>query len=124
MVILFAAGNSNDDTDRDNYVSSEFVIGVAASTNFDTRAGYSRFGSAVSISAPSSGGSLGITTTDLSGAGGYSSGNFTGSFGGTSSACPLAAGIAALWLLARRARRSPASGRALRGRPGAMLPPP
>jgi hypothetical protein len=98
MVILFAAGNSNDDTDRDNYVSSQFVIGVAASTNFDTRAGYSRFGSAVSISAPSSGGSLGITTTDLSGAGGYSSGNFTGSFGGTSSACPLAAGIAALML--------------------------
>lgn len=98
MVILFAAGNSNDDTDRDNYVSSEFVIGVAASTNFDTRAGYSRFGSAVSISAPSSGGSLGITTTDLSGSGGYSSGNFTGSFGGTSSACPLAAGIAALML--------------------------
>lgn len=98
MVIFFAAGNSNDDTVHDNYVSSEFVVGVAASTNFDTRAGYSRFGQAVSIAAPSSGGSLGITTTDLSGAGGYSSGNFTGSFGGTSSACPLAAGVAALML--------------------------
>ena len=98
MVIFFAAGNSNDDTVHDNYVSSEFVVGVAASTNFDTRAGYSRFGQAVSIAAPSSGGSLGITTTDLSGAGGYSSGNFTGSFGGTSSACPLAAGVAALVL--------------------------
>jgi len=98
MVILFAAGNSNDDTDLDNYVSSEFVIGVSASTNFDVRAGYSRFGRAVSIAAPSSGGSLGITTTDLTGTGGYSTGNVTGAFGGTSSACPLAAGVAALVL--------------------------
>lgn len=100
MVIFFAAGNSSDDTDRDNYVSYAGVVGVAASTNFDTRAGYSRFGRAVSIAAPSSGGSLGITTTDLTGPGGYSSGNFTANFGGTSSACPLAAGTAALVLSA------------------------
>lgn len=100
MVILFAAGNSNDNTNLDNYVSSDFVVGVSASTNFDVRAGYSRFGQAVSIAAPSNGGSLGITTTDLSGPSGYSSGNFTANFGGTSSACPLAAGVAALVLSA------------------------
>jgi subtilisin family serine protease len=98
-VIFFAAGNSNDDTDRDNYVSYSKVIAVAATTNFDTRAAYSRFGRAVSISAPSSGGSLGITTTDVTGSGGYNAaGDFTNAFGGTSSASPLAAGVAALML--------------------------
>jgi subtilisin family serine protease len=97
-VIFFAAGNSNDDTVHDNYISYSKVVAVAASTNFDMRAGYSRFGRAISIAAPSNGGSLGITTTDVTGAGGYSSGDFTPAFGGTSSACPLAAGVAALVL--------------------------
>ncbi|KAA3601504.1 MAG: T9SS C-terminal target domain-containing protein [Calditrichaeota bacterium] len=36
-----------------------------------------------------------IQTTDITGTGGYSNGNYTATFGGTSSACPLAAGIAA-----------------------------
>jgi subtilisin family serine protease len=98
LVIFFAAGNSNDDTVHDNYVSSPNVVAVAASTNFDVRAPYSRFGAAVSVCAPSSGGSLGITTTDVTGQPGYSSLNYTSTFGGTSSACPLAAGIAALVL--------------------------
>ncbi|HQR38238.1 MAG TPA: S8 family serine peptidase [Blastocatellia bacterium] len=98
MVIFFAAGNSNDDTVHDNYVSYPGVVAVAASTNFDTRAGYSRFGRAVAIAAPSNGGSLAITTTDLTGPNGYSSGDYTSNFGGTSSACPLAAGVAALVL--------------------------
>jgi subtilisin family serine protease len=98
MVIFFAAGNSNDDTVHDNYVSYPGVVAVAASTNFDMRAGYSRFGQAISIAAPSNGGSLGITTTDVTGDGGYSTGDFTNAFGGTSSACPLAAGVGALVL--------------------------
>ena len=98
VVIFFAAGNSNDDTVHDNYVSYPGVVAVAASTNYDRRAGYSRFGRAVAVAAPSSGGSLSITTTDLTGPSGYSSGDYTTNFGGTSSACPLAAGVAALVL--------------------------
>ncbi len=97
-VIFFAAGNSADDTVHDNYVSYPSVVCVAASTNLDVRAGYSRFGDALSVSAPSSGGTLSITTTDVTGGGGYSAEDFTSTFGGTSSACPLAAGIGALVL--------------------------
>ena len=37
-----------------------------------------------------------ITTTDRSGSAGYDPGNYTNSFNGTSSACPLAAGVAGL----------------------------
>jgi subtilisin family serine protease len=46
--------------------------------------------------APSSGGGQGITTTDRMGADGYeSSSNYTSTFGGTSSATPLVAGVVA-----------------------------
>jgi subtilisin family serine protease len=97
-VIFIAAGNSNDDTVHDNYVSYPGVVAVAASNNLDTRAPYSRFGAAVAVAAPSSGGTLGIATTDVTGPAGYSTSNYTLGFGGTSSACPLAAGTAALVL--------------------------
>jgi hypothetical protein len=48
----------------------------------------------------SNGGSLGITTTDITGANGYSTSDYTSSFGGTSSAAPLCSGIAALAITA------------------------
>ena len=51
--------------------------------------------------APSSGSRRGITTTDITGSGGYASGECIDSFGGTSSACPLAASVVALMLEAR-----------------------
>jgi subtilisin family serine protease len=78
-------------------------IAVGASSNFDCRADYSQFGPEVAFVAPSNGGTLGIETTDRSGAAGYDSGNYTlaaglSGFGGTSSATPLASGIAGLIL--------------------------
>ncbi len=80
-------------------------IAVGASTSFDYRTAYSQyddtFSNVLDLVAPSSGSSHltdGITTTDITGAQGYSSGNYTSSFGGTSSATPLAAGVAALVL--------------------------
>ena len=102
-VIFFAAGNSNINNDTGNnntYASYSGVISVAASTNTDVKSSYSSFGPSTSIAAPSSGGSRSITTTDVTGAVGYSSGNYTTTFGGTSSACPLAAGVGALVLSA------------------------
>jgi len=102
-VIFFAAGNSNFNIDlnnNDSYSSYPGVVAVAASTNLDKKASYSSFGPSISICAPSNGGTLGITTTDLTGSGGYSAGNFTNGFGGTSSACPLATGVGALVLSA------------------------
>jgi subtilisin family serine protease len=74
------------------------TIAVGASTNFDYRADYSRYGPGLDFVAPSSGGSLGIYTTDRTGAAGYDAGDYTSSFGGTSAATPLAAGVAALIL--------------------------
>lgn len=86
------------------------AIGVGASTDQADLASYSNVGSEVDFVAPSSGGVLGIFTTDVSVAGrgfnvgradkGGRDGLCTSQFGGTSSATPLAAGVAALLLSA------------------------
>jgi subtilisin family serine protease len=82
------------------------TIAVGASTNTGLRSGYSQFGPEIDFLAPSSGGTLGIFTTDVSiptrgfnigrDGQGDPEGLYTNSFGGTSSATPLAAGIGAL----------------------------
>lgn len=83
-------------------------IAVGASTDEALLAHYSNVGPQVDFVAPSSGGLASITTTDVSypargfnlgtDPSGGRSGLHTNSFGGTSSATPLAAGIAALVL--------------------------
>lgn len=110
-VICFAAGNGNESVDNDGYASYEKVIAVAATNDKGKKAPYSDFGKAVWCAFPSNNvfASLtpGIWTTDRSGALGYNggsaslgdaAGHFTNSFGGTSSACPGVAGVAALIL--------------------------
>ncbi len=78
------------------------VIAVGAMSNLGTRSGFSQYGPQLDFLAPSNGGTLAIDTTDREGAPGYAAGDYTGTgstgFGGTSSATPLAAGIAALVL--------------------------
>ena len=74
------------------------TIAVGASTNFDYRADYSQYGTGLDFVAPSSGGSLGIYTTDRTGTDGNVDGDYDSDFGGTSAASPLAAGIGALAL--------------------------
>jgi len=118
-VVLFAAGNGNESVDNDGYASYERVIAVAACNDRGKRSIYSDFGNAVWCAFPS--GDLegtplvpnpaplttGIWTTDRAGNRGYNrgsladgdtTGNYTNSFGGTSSSCPGAAGVAALIL--------------------------
>jgi subtilisin family serine protease len=117
-VVLFAAGNGNESVDNDGYASYEKVIAVAACNDQGKRSVYSDFGNAVWCAFPSSDFghapfshpqplTTGIWTTDRSGRSGYNqgaiadgdaTGNYTNSFGGTSSACPGAAGVAALIL--------------------------
>jgi subtilisin family serine protease len=110
-VIFFAAGNGNESVDNDGYASYAKVTAVAACNDYGVKSDYSDFGQAVWCAFPSSQGNAsqtpGIWTTDRSGLLGYSSGNlnqgdgagnYTNSFGGTSSACPGAAGVAALIL--------------------------
>lgn len=88
--IFWAAGNGNESVSMDEWASSEYTIAVAASTDQATRAFYSDFGPEVDVCAPSSGGANGISTAI--------NGGYTTTFGGTSSAAPLAAGIGALIL--------------------------
>ena len=71
-------------------------IAVGAATNFDRRSAYSQWGPEIDFLCHSNGGSLGITTTDVTGTNGYTATDYTSTFGGTSSAAPLCSGIAAL----------------------------
>lgn len=114
IVICFAAGNSNRDIDamdgssHDGFANHPNVIAVSAINSMDNKSHYSNFGQNISVCAPSSGaGGMGITTSDVTGtyfyngkyrSAGYSQGDYTDEFGGTSSACPLVAGICALLL--------------------------
>lgn len=99
--IFFAAGNGNEPLDLDGYANYPGVMAVAASTNEDEKAAYSDYGKNVWVIAPSSGGTLGIFTTDRIGPEGYDfQSDYTDEFGGTSSSCPLVAGVAALMLSA------------------------
>jgi len=119
-VIFFAAGNGNESVDKDGYASYNKVIAVAACNDRGTRSVYSDFGKAVWCAFPSNDFghapfnhpqplTPGIWTTDRSGNGGYNpgnvfygdaAGNYANDFGGTSSSCPGAAGVAALVLSA------------------------
>jgi len=111
-IILWAGGNGGDVGDNSNYdgyANSIYTIAVAALGNDGLRSYYSEPGANLVVTAPSSGGPLGIVTTDLVGSSGYNTGsvagelsdtNYTNDFGGTSSATPLAAGCVALVLQA------------------------
>jgi subtilisin family serine protease len=97
------------------------VITVAASTSLGKKSAYSNWGPNISVSAPSNNAppgmwlqstgfvstapevkqylpGLGVFTADRLGAAGYSPDDYTNTFGGTSSACPVVAGVAALVL--------------------------
>jgi kexin len=100
-IYVWAGGNGYDfeNSNYDGYANSRYTIAVAASTNYGDRADYSEKGANILVNAPSSGGSLGITTTDRSGSEGYNdTGNYYNGFSGTSSATPLVSGIIALMI--------------------------
>jgi subtilisin-like proprotein convertase family protein len=110
-VIAWAAGNGNESVDNDGYAANPQVIAVAACNDSGKKSDYSDFGDAVWCAFPSSdltvGRTPGIWTTDLPGPNGYNpgaagrgdvAGDYTNDFGGTSSAAPGVAGVAALVL--------------------------
>lgn len=99
-VIVFASGNGYKSC-VDYPANNTNVIAVGAFANTGIRSAYSNYGSDLDIMAPSNnvgGPGAGVRTTDRMGSAGYGSGNYTSSFGGTSSACPVVSGVAALVL--------------------------
>jgi subtilisin family serine protease len=105
VVYVWAGGNggTTDDAGADGYANSRYTISVSATDFKGDRASYSERGSAHLVNAPSSGATVGTTTTDLIGANGYNGladQDCTNAFGGTSSAAPTVAGVVALMLQA------------------------
>ncbi|MCH7813082.1 MAG: S8 family serine peptidase [Planctomycetes bacterium] len=119
MVILFAAGNEGIRNETD-ISALPWVIAVGSSNAADQRASHSNFGFHLEVLAPSNNACPdefceadplpNIVTTDVTDAAGYpgagyndgtdpfelSDPDYTKTFGGTSAACPIAAGVAAL----------------------------
>ena len=118
VVIFFAAGNGNENISAeesfDGYAANDDVIAVGAVNAYGKRSNYSDFGKDLDIVSPSSdvdGDYVwnpfatdtmkdGIWTIDARSYYGYSQSDYTGTFGGTSSACPLAAAVAGLMISA------------------------
>jgi MYXO-CTERM domain-containing protein len=95
-VIVFAAGNDDANINANELQATPGVINVGAINQFDEAASFSNYGESLSLVAPT-----GTLSTDISGPDGDDPGDYTSSFGGTSSACPLVSGIAALLVAAR-----------------------
>ncbi|MFQ4137112.1 S8 family serine peptidase [Nodosilinea sp. PGN35] len=97
------------------------VIAVSASTSLGTKAAYSNWGEHIAVAAPSNNApptmtlpqvgnvqtgpplsqfppGRGMVTSDRTQGAGYSSNDYTNTFGGTSSSCPVVAGVAGLML--------------------------
>jgi len=98
-VILYAAGNSNQNADSDTYVAHGDVVAVGALDDQGLKSYYSNWGQVLDVVAPSNGGLNRITTT-AAGTDSASDPQYTSGFGGTSSACPFAAGVVGLILSA------------------------
>jgi subtilisin family serine protease len=109
--LVFCAAGNNEHRPVEYPARDPLAVAVGASTDEGKLAWYSAVGNEVAFVAPSNGGRRGIYTTDVSlptrgfnlgtAAAGGADGRHTNDFGGTSSATPLAAGVAALMLSAR-----------------------
>jgi subtilisin family serine protease len=105
-VVLFASGNDGREYNETELEAYQNIITVGASNDTDKRSYYSNYGEKLDLLAPSNGGANGIWTTDYQGRIGYNqgmqgpdlSGNYTKTFGGTSSATPLVSGVVGLIL--------------------------
>lgn len=100
-IFIWAAGNGRNigsNVNYDGWASIRYSIAVGAVGNQGQVASYSEPGAPMLITAPSSGNTSSIRTTDLRGQAGVDPGDCRIDFGGTSSASPLVAGIVALML--------------------------
>jgi MYXO-CTERM domain-containing protein len=90
-LVIFAAGNDSHEIRDYELLAVRGVLGIGAINNYDEKTSFTNWGTSVDVVAP-----VGTVTTDISGAEGAEAGDYFTGFGGTSSACPVAAGVAAL----------------------------
>jgi hypothetical protein len=116
IIILFAAGNGDESIETDGFASNDDVFAIGATNASGARCSYSDYGNSLDFMVPSADISYesyeyfdGIYTTDNTSGGyvpgelgGSSNGKYAFEFAGTSSACPLAAGITGLVLAANK----------------------
>lgn len=88
-LVLFAAGNDDREIQAGEIQALPSVLAIGAITQFDDKTSFTNYGAALDLVAP-----VGTITTDIQGAAGYETSDYTNLFGGTSSACPVAAGVA------------------------------
>lgn len=109
-IYVFSAGNQAQFNDNSNYgsmVRMSETIAVGAVDDSGRRSYYSEPGANLVVSAPSDGGTLGITTTNfrgipemIDGQPVYPNQDFTSDFGGTSASASVVSGVVALMLQA------------------------
>ena len=101
-IYTWAAGNGleyDDNSNYDGWANNRHTIAVSAIDHYGEQSYYSEPGANILVTAHSNGGFPvyeGISTTDITGSAGYSNDDYTGNFGGTSSATPLVSGVIAL----------------------------
>jgi MYXO-CTERM domain-containing protein len=88
-IVVFAAGNDDRELGDDEIEAARGVLNVGAINNYDESTPFTNSGASLDLVAPT-----GTLTTDISGADGDDPGDYMSSFGGTSSSCPVVAGVA------------------------------
>jgi serine protease len=90
-LVLFAAGNEDREINDDEIGALRGVLNIGAINHIEDPTPFTNRGNSIDLVAPT-----GTLSTDIVGREGDSPGDYTELFGGTSSACPVAAGIAGL----------------------------
>ncbi|MBW6416186.1 S8 family serine peptidase [Celeribacter sp. PS-C1] len=92
-ISLYAAGNDGINASGSYQTNSRATVTIGATDSNGDVTYYSNYGVSLMVTAPAA-----SVTTDRTGTDGYSSDDYTSSFGGTSAATPVTAGVVALIL--------------------------